>query len=359
MQPPAQPNYDEPPAGQLTAGEWSDLENWDVWNNLMVQQGPAKGVSSTQSWRQMLEPWSFAPTARVAVVVKDAQGAVAHDVPVRLVDGEGGVIWESRTNHRGEAVLMPQWSLYGMVAGQEELVVNVGQVVQPLAQLDLSKPLNITAAGSEPEDVIDLMFVIDATGSMGDEIHYLKSEMADVIDQVRRAQINTTLRVSFNFYCDDKDTFTVKSAPFSTPQEALTVLKAAPFCSGKDFPEAVDEGLEDAISNHQWSQSAKARLLFLVLDAPPHQDQEGVARLSQAIQGASAKGVRIHPVASSGVDKPTEMLLRAMAIATGSSYLFLTNDSGIGNQKIEPTIGHYRVQFLNQLLVEIILRATK
>ena len=44
---------------------------------------------------------------------------------------------------------------------------------------------------------------------------------------------------------------------------------------------------------------------------------------------------------------------------TGGTYVFLTNDSGIGNEHLEPTIGEYEVKPLNDLMVEIILSYCK
>ena len=72
---------------------------------------------------------------------------------------------------------------------------------------------------------------------------------------------------------------------------------------------------------------------------------------------AAGKGIRIVPLAASGVDKELEFLLRLTAIATGGTYTFLTNDSGIGGDHIEPTIGEYQVEILNDLLVRVISAA--
>ena len=47
-------------------------------------------------------------------------------------------------------------------------------------------------------------------------------------------------------------------------------------------------------------------------------------------------------------------LLRSMALKTGGTYTFLTNDSGIGYDHIEPTIGSYDVEKLNDMMVRIV-----
>ncbi len=46
--------------------------------------------------------------------------------------------------------------------------------------------------------------------------------------------------------------------------------------------------------------------------------------------------------------------MRFMAISTNGTYVFITNDSGIGNEHLEPTVGEYQVEYLNDLLVRLI-----
>ena len=112
--------------------------------------------------------------------------------------------------------------------------------------------------------------------------------------------------------------------------------------------------LDDAVNQHDWNQDARARLLFLVLDAPPHNTSGIKIKMRELTAQAASKGIRIIPVASSGVDKDTEFLLRCLALASGGTYVFLTDHSGVGNPHLEPTIGPYDVEKLNSLLVRLI-----
>ena len=123
-----------------------------------------------------------------------------------------------------------------------------------------------------------------------------------------------------------------------------------------DWPEA-DEALADAIEGHAWSESAVARLCFVVLDAPPHDGEQPLAQVQASVRAAAAKGVRMIPLAASGTDKSLEFLLRFSAVATGGTYTFLTDHSGIGGSHIEPTIGEYQVEYLNDMLVRLISAA--
>ncbi|MBR0366485.1 MAG: VWA domain-containing protein, partial [Clostridia bacterium] len=214
-------------------------------------------------------------------------------------------------------------------------------------------PIDISKVSPDPdesEDILDLMFTIDTTGSMGDELRYIKEELKDVV-----IRLDTNVRLSCNYYRDTTDSYTVKSFPFTTNVDKVVSQISRQYASGGgDYPEAVDLALLDSIDEHDWSVSARSRLLFLVLDAPPHFTDEVVLNIRNAVNSAVAKGIHIVPVASSGVDKDTEFFLRSLALATGGTYVFLTDHSGIGYSHIEPTIGDYDVEYLNELLLNII-----
>lgn len=73
-----------------------------------------------------------------------------------------------------------------------------------------------------------------------------------------------------------------------------------------------------------------------------------------SMHGGAKKGIKIIPITASGIDKETEFLMRFFAISTNGTYVFITNHSGIGNEHLEPTVGDYEVEFLNDLMVRLI-----
>ena len=92
----------------------------------------------------------------------------------------------------------------------------------------------------------------------------------------------------------------------------------------------------------------------MILDAPPHKESSNISKVQLAIAKAAEKGIKIIPVSASGIDKETEFLLRFMALSTNGTYVFITNDSGIGNTHLEATVGPYQVEYLNNLMVRLI-----
>ena len=120
---------------------------------------------------------------------------------------------------------------------------------------------------------------------------------------------------------------------------------------GGDYPEAVHVALQQA-ANLDWRPGNVARVAFLVGDAPPH-DRDVLAAFGAA-SGLRANGVRLYPVASSGVALKAEFIMRSAAFLTMGQYLFLTDHSGIGNPHATPHTSQYFVEHLDQLMVRMI-----
>ncbi len=348
-----------PQPGQLTAGEWRDLDEWDFWLSLFAQD-------RTDRLGEHLRTWGIQPLERVAAVVT-YDGAPAIDVEVVLED-ERGVAWTARTDNRGRAELWPALFGEGHSDPQAErpgVVLRVGEAVVAEALPADGAPIEIDLAAhgfappADPEG-LDLMLVVDTTGSMCDELRYLQSELAGVVRAVRRTHgDDLPLRVAIQVYRDRGDDYVVRQFPFeSDPDRALADLLDQGCGGGGDYPEAVGPALAAAtdleMQGGGWRAGARARLMFLVLDAPAHDDSQTLAQLHAGVADAAAAGVRIVPVASSGVDRATEFMLRSFAVVTGGTYVFLTDDSGIGDSHLEPTVGPYRVEPLDNLMTRLI-----
>ena len=213
------------------------------------------------------------------------------------------------------------------------------------------RPVRAAPRPRSPRRALDLGFLVDATGSMSDEMTFLESELGDIVRRVRAVEPDLDIRLSVVFYRDRGDAFITKQLPFTrSTQEAVSFISATTAGGGGDYPEDMNAGLE-AMMAQAWSTEAVPQMLFLIADAPPHQYSGEDYTYHEAIRDAAAKGIAIYPVAASGVDKPTEFLFRAMAVMTGGKYVFLTDDSGVGDPHAEPDITGYTVEKLNDLMV--------
>lgn len=201
---------------------------------------------------------------------------------------------------------------------------------------------------------IDLMFIIDTTGSMGDEINFLKAELANVIEQVSEKCEDTAIRLSLLVYRDEGDEYLTKYSDFSTNiDESLEFLQKQHASGGGDFEEAVEVAYEEAISK-SWSTDFNTKIIVFVADAPSHDDK--VNRWGKALLKATSMGIRVITVASSGIDKKTEYFFRCGSLMTGGIYTYLTDDSGIGESHLEATVEEKPVvEYLNSMLVRLIV----
>jgi hypothetical protein len=335
-------------AGLLTAGEWNDLHNWNThWAELLAD-------GETDAYQTL---YKFYPKNRYAVLLQNEQGLPITDAAIKLQETSGRIIWETRTDNLGRAEL---WNgLYGETASTDLQVRAVvdGQeypLGQPRPFKDGLNRYELQRPCQSPKNV-DIVWTVDATGSMGDEIDYLKTELLDVIGRARKANPGLAVRSGSVFYRDQGDEYLVKSSPL-TADAAKTVdyIRQQEAGGGGDWPEAVHSALEEAIFKQDWSESAVARICFLVLDASPHQNPDVVASLQRSIREAARRGIRIVPVSASGVQKDTEFLMKFFGLATNGTYVFLTDHSGIGGKHMEPTTDEYKVELLNDLLVRII-----
>jgi hypothetical protein len=157
------------------------------------------------------------------------------------------------------------------------------------------------------------------------------------------------------FYRDIGDQYLVKHSDFTQNIDiAREFISQQEANGGGDYPEAVHTALRTGIEQLQWSAEAKTRIAFLLLDAPPHYEAQIVDEIQHSIKMAAAKGIKIIPITASGIDKETEFLMRFFSITTNGTYVFITDDSGIGNDHLEPSVGDYEVELLNDLLVRLI-----
>ena len=110
--------------------------------------------------------------------------------------------------------------------------------------------------------------------------------------------------------------------------------------------------LQEAAQELPWRPGYVARMVFLMADAPPHDDK--VEPTFAAVSALRHNGVRIYPVAASGVADLAEYVMRTSAFVTLGRYVFLTDDSGVGNAHAEPKVPCYDVEKLQSAMVRLI-----
>lgn len=333
-------------SGQLTAGEVNDFSHYDYW----------KGLTATEL-EQWKKHWKLNPAYRYSVSLKNDKGFPIINKTVHLKN-ETEIMWTARTDNTGRAELWLNPNDFSAEKTSDKLqIIDDNKLVLVSKPKEFHDGINCYTYQQNciEQNKINIAFMIDATGSMGDEISYLQAELYDVIERTKKQFPSSDLSMGSVFYRDADDEYLVKNFDLTTKiSNVISFIKKQSAAGGGDYPEAVIEALEASIENINWDDDARARLLFLLLDAPPHYNDDNVTKLQNLAKKAAQKGIRIIPIAASGIDKSTEYLMRAIALETNGTYLFITNHSGIGNNHIEPSTESYKVEMLNDLILRVI-----
>ncbi len=341
-------------AGLLTAGEINDFSKWKMWNDI-----------TTDALKSYQQQWEFFTSNRYTVQLSTETGKPIVDAEVKLLEGKNTLHWSSKTDNTGKAELWLQLFDNTAATTSNQLRIEVQhqrkkQILKAPKQFKEGINFMILKTKCDMPQRADILFVVDATSSMGDEIDYLKAELKDVIKQVQDKRKDLDINLGSVFYRDYGDEYVTKKSDFSTRiDQTIQFIQNNRAAGGGDYEEAVEAALDLGVNKMNWSEKAVARLLFLVLDAPPHETPEIKNKLQTLSQQAAQKGIRIIPVAASGTNKSTEYLMRVLALASNGTYTFLTDHSGIGGGHIEPSTDDYDMEFLNELLVRVIDQFTQ
>ena len=124
---------------------------------------------------------------------------------------------------------------------------------------------------------MDIAFVIDATASMQPYIEQSKKSIEEIIEDAKsqlsalnadESQLKFAV-VAYRDHPPEDKTFVTKCKDFTNSENAVTFLKDLKAAGGGDAPEAVIDGLSDAVNNISWRKQAE-KFIFHVADAPPH-----------------------------------------------------------------------------------------
>ena len=216
---------------------------------------------------------------------------------------------------------------------------------------DASATITAGSYVASPVRAIDIAVVLDTTGSMGDEMTWLKQELSAIAANLKVLFPSVTQRFALIAYKDTGDTYVTRTFNFGPLSAFQSSLDAESAGGGGDLPEAVLQALNE-VPKLAWSSGSTARMVFHVADAPHHPGQE--AAVVKALTEIRALGVHVYPVGASGVDDLAELVFRTEAQLTGGRYVFITDDSGVGGAHQEPSIPCYRVTKLDKALTRMI-----
>lgn len=297
---------------------------------------------------------------RVRFRVVDAQRRPVHDAVVTLV-GESDQPVSGRTHADGIWDFYPSL-LAPRMNGPVSVQVSQGeqrvqaQIEVPAQGDGANYLLTLPGDGRGLPRRLELAFIIDVTGSMGDELRYVNEEVTGIVERVREAVPNTDVRVAATFYRDRNDSVPIEQIPFSSDMSAFTSrMRHVRASGGGDYPEDLSSGLAASFNTLSWTPDGAARVAVVIADAPPQLYDDAQYTYRHAMVDASRRGIRLLPVAASGSNRRVEYLFRAMGALTSTPYAYLTDDSGVGGSHMEADSDNVSREMFSNLLTRLLV----
>lgn len=299
------------------------------------------------------DSWGLNSLSRIKVTVTSG-GEPVCGASVFAFDNYDVFEFAAATDATGTAYLFPQHSDgYFAIKGED------GEFSEKYFFDEKNREFNVeieNATSVTDRNILQIMFVVDATLSMGKEIFFFKTRLDEITAKLAGDGIE--VYCSFLFYrdtCDVEKLYYTGFYEVST-EEGLKELgdkisEQRAKGGGEDYPEAMDEALELAVQK-DWKKEA-TKLIFHVYDAPAHKNDENKIRFNKSVFVAAQYGIKICPILSEGADLLCEYLARQSAIMTGGTYSFLTDNEKKERRYDDKTLDEVTIERLDDLIVRL------
>ena len=179
-------------------------------------------------------------------------------------------------------------------------------------------------------DILEMVFVLDTTGSMGGLIDGAKQRIWGIINDVMQKPSKPRVRVGLVAYRDNGDEYVTKVLQITEDLDKVyTTLMDYRADGGGDTPENVRKALAEGVRNAGWatSKNGLAQIVFLVGDAPPQSYQQEPDVLT-----TTAEAVRKNMIVNTiqcGTQDDTKAIWQSIASRGEGKYFAIAQDGGV------------------------------
>lgn len=205
---------------------------------------------------------------------------------------------------------------------------------------------------------MEVVFVLDTTGSMSGMIAGAKQKIWAIANKLKSAEPTPEIRFGLVGYRDRGDAYVTQVVGLTTDlDDVYNHLNGFTADGGGDEPESVNTALHQAVRDLQWSADPEVlKVIFLVGDAPPHMDYQDDVKYPETCKLANRKGILINTL-QCGRLGGTEQVWRAIARNTNGAYAAILQDGG--SVKIETPYDQEIIRLNVELDATIILFGSK
>ena len=176
---------------------------------------------------------------------------------------------------------------------------------------------------------LEMVFVIDTTGSMNGLLQAAKQRIWRIVNDVIREQ-HSSVRIGLVAYRDHGDEYVTQILPLTEDLDKVYMtLMDYEAAGGGDSAEDVRTALAESVQKIPWSAAAPglSRIIFLVGDAPAHDDYDEVDTLTTAAN-AARKGIIVNTI-QCGSASDTQREWEAIAARGQGQYFAIPVDGGV------------------------------
>lgn len=175
---------------------------------------------------------------------------------------------------------------------------------------------------------VEVMFVLDTTGSMGGLIAAAKEKIWSIANTLGSADPAPEIRMGLVGYRDRGDAYVTTFASLSDDLDAVyTRLMKFQADGGGDTPESVNQALFEAVSKTDWSDNSDTyRVIFLVGDAPPQMNYRNDVKYAKSCRMAVQRDIIINTIQCGSIPE-TAPIWREIAQMGHGAY-FRVSQSG-------------------------------
>jgi Mg-chelatase subunit ChlD len=183
-------------------------------------------------------------------------------------------------------------------------------------------PAPITTPAPVAAKRVEVVFVLDTTGSMDGLIEAAKNKIWSIASTLAQAQQGPEVSMGLVAYRDRGDAYVTRVFDLSTDLDMIhSQLMTFVADGGGDGPEAVNEALAAAIEKMSWSQDQDSyKVVFLVGDAPPHMDYQDDVKYPQLMAAASARGIVVNTIQCGSMPSTIEPWRHIAALGQGRYF---------------------------------------
>jgi len=196
------------------------------------------------------------------------------------------------------------------------------------AQIDPAVQVKDVAGG---KPTIELVFVIDTTGSMGGLIDGAKQKVWGIVNEVMKSPSKPEVRMGLVAYRDHGDAYVTQVTPVTRDLDNVySTLMGYMAEGGGDDPEDVRQALADGVHKVGWSPRSPniAQILFLVGDAPPHDDYGNEPDTVASASAAVKAGILVNTI-QCGNMPGTDVAWKRISRAGEGQYFAIAQDGGV------------------------------